>query len=29
LADNRDDDTPGSEGPSDIRPVQIIDEMKR
>ncbi len=29
MADNRDDDTPGSEGPSDIRPVQIIDEMKR
>jgi DNA gyrase subunit A len=29
LADNRDDDTPGSDGPSDIRPVQIVDEMKR
>jgi len=28
LADDR-DDIPGSEGPSDIRPVQIIDEMKR
>ena len=29
MADNRDDDTPGSDGPSDIRPVQIVDEMKR
>jgi DNA gyrase subunit A len=32
LPDNRDDDTTGSrgpDGPSDIRPVQIIDEMKR
>ncbi len=28
MADDR-DDIPGSEGPSDIRPVQIIDEMKR
>jgi DNA gyrase subunit A len=29
LADNRDDDQTGGDGPSDIRPVQIIDEMKR
>lgn len=29
MADKRDDDTPSSDGPSDIRPVQIIDEMKR
>ncbi len=29
MADNRDHDTPGSEPPSDIRPVQITDEMKR
>ncbi len=28
MADNRDDET-GGDGPSDIRPVQIIDEMKR
>ncbi len=29
LADNRDDDQNGGDGPSDIRPVQIIDEMKK
>ncbi len=29
MADNRDDDENGGDGPSDIRPVQIIDEMKR
>ena len=29
MADNRDDDQTGGDGPSDIRPVQIIDEMKR
>ncbi len=29
MADNRDDDQNGGDGPSDIRPVQIIDEMKR
>jgi DNA gyrase subunit A len=29
LADNRDDKASGSEGPSDIRPVQMVDEMKR
>jgi len=29
LADNRDDDQNGGDGPSDTRPVQIIDEMKR
>jgi DNA gyrase subunit A len=29
LADKRDDDQNGGDGPSDIRPVQIIDEMKR
>ncbi len=29
MADKRDDGAPGSEEPSDIRPVQIIDEMKR
>jgi len=29
LADNRDDKASGNEGPSDIRPVQMVDEMKR
>ena len=29
MADNRDDDQNGGDGPSDIRPVQIIDEMKK
>ena len=29
MADKRDDDQNGGDGPSDIRPVQIIDEMKR
>ena len=29
MADNTDDDKPGSGEPSDIRPVMITDEMKR
>jgi len=29
LTDNSDDNRPGGDGPSDIRPVSITDEMKR